>query len=574
MAAKGGHTRLCKFLLEETPSFYDDSVLNSALDVAVTQALGNPNPDKLAEAFYSLFVADHGLELGLTGSRVMDSVHTVRTALALLLTDDSFRVVLASQPASFIDMPFEQRFTIAIDSVGWPADDFWTLLNHSDPTELVRKANDQGTTALHWAAAHFGEWLRRSRNLGGQHKVSARLRGYGNLVSRLINMGANVHASCLSTSKWAFETWSLGEKDPFLVFLEGVVTQHTHHWSSATLAHAVCQWGEILAEGGICLSEYITTENKFLRSVQCGDMENAQINDPWFAGPVFLPVKLSITGDSVLRLEVLQLPYLHTWTLRALSVPGAWSKSDTSLDTISWNPGELDEREGFRWVHTGIKLMKPNANRVGISNTFEAIDELAGGAADNQGLDLEGTQDDLGGVASIMRREHKTRWHRGEAPGCRRRASSNPPPMKKYLLFRNLLTAYRDTIVHVRSPSGWEYRIHKCPLDSRWRRFSRGLPDAHLLRACMQGRCQDTLVTSSMEWGGLESWFLRDESRIDVATRYAAKFCPRQINIVEATLDRATERSRLAAELDTLKDMSLGSCDSQSGFGAGRVRYL
>jgi hypothetical protein len=108
MAAKGGHTRLCKFLLEETPSFYDDSALNSALDVAVTRTLGNPNPDKLAEAFYSLFVADHGLELGLTGSRVMDSIHTVRTALALLLTDDSFRVILAGQPASFIDMPFEQ----------------------------------------------------------------------------------------------------------------------------------------------------------------------------------------------------------------------------------------------------------------------------------------------------------------------------------------------------------------------------------------------------------------------------------------------------------------------------------
>jgi hypothetical protein len=573
MAAKGGHTRLCKFLLEETPSFYDDSALNSALDVAVTQALSNLYPNALAEDFYNLFVADHGLELGLAGSRATESAHTLRTALALLLSDNSFRVVLASQPASFIDLPFEQRFTIAIDCVGWPADAFWTLLNHSDPTELVQKANDQGKTALHWAAAHFGEWLRRSRNLGGQHKVSDRIRGYGKLLSRLISMGANVHALCFSESTWAVETWGFCEKDPFLVFLEGVVTQHTHHWNSVTLANAVCQWGEMLAEGGICLSKYITAENEFLRSVQCRDMENTQINDPWFAGPVILPVKLSIADDSVLRLEVYELPYLHVWKSKALSVPGAWSTSDASLDTISWNPGELDEREGFRWVHIGIKLMKPHVNRVGISNTFEAIDVLAGGAADEQRLDLEGAQDDLGRVASMMLRERKTRWHRGDTPSCRRRTSSNPPPMKKYPLFGDLLSAYRDTIVHVRSPSGWKYQVHKCALDSRWRRCSHDLSGAHLLRTCMQGRCQENLVAFSMEQGGLESWLLRDESRIDVATRYAAKFCPSQMSIIDATLDRATERSRLAAELDTLKDMSLGGGDSQSEYGYGRIRY-
>jgi hypothetical protein len=90
----------------------------------------------------------------------------------------------------------------------------------------------------------------------------------------------------------------------------------------------------------------------------------------------------------------------------------------------------------------------------------------------------------------------------------------------------------------------------------------------------MQGRCQEALVTSSMERGGFENWLLRDESRIDVATRYAAKFCPMQMGIIDATLDRATERFRLAAELDTLKDMSLGSGNSQIGFGKGRVRYL
>jgi hypothetical protein len=386
-------------------------------------------------------------------------------------------------------------------------------------------------------------------------------------------MGANVHASCLSTSEWAVETWGLCEKDPFLVFLEGVVTQHTHHWSSATLANAVCQWGEMLAEGGICLSDYITAENKFLQSFQYEDMKSAQINDPWFGGPVFLPVKLSIAQDSTLRLEVLEIPYLHMWKSKALSLPGAWSTSDIPLDTISWNAGELDEREGFRWVHAGIKLIKPNPNRVGISNLSEETYGLNCDTAETQRRELEMTQDDLGAVAIMMCRERKTRYHRDEVPNRRRRAASNPPQLEKLLISGDLLGAYAAN-TSTRSPSGWKYRIHKCPLDSRWRRFSRGLTDTHLLRECMQGRCQDALVTSSIERGGFESWFLRDESRIDVATRYAAKFCPKHMDIVDATLDRATERSRLAAELDTLKDMSPGSVDSQSGFGTGRVRYL
>ena len=318
MAAKGGHTRLCSFLLQETPYVYDDSVKNTALNVALTHALNDSDPDILAEAFYNLFVADHGLDLGLTSSEATDSAHTICTALALMLTDNSFKVVMASQPASFKDMSFGQRFAIAIDSVGWPADTFLALLDHSDPAELVQKTNAEGKTALHWAAGHFGEWLRRSRKLGEQYKVSDRIRDYGKLVSRLIGMGANVHAMCLSKSTWAVETWSLCEKDPFLVFLEGVVTQHTHHWSSTSLAAAVCQWGAMLAEVGICLSDYVATENEFLRSVTYDDMKNAQINDPWFSGPMFLPVKLSIAEDSVLRLEVLELPYLYMWTSTAL----------------------------------------------------------------------------------------------------------------------------------------------------------------------------------------------------------------------------------------------------------------
>ena len=42
------------------------------------------------------------------------------------------------------------------------------------------------------------------------------------------------------------------------------------------------------------------------------------------------------------------------------------------------------------------------------------------------------------------------------------------------------------------------------------------------------------------------SWFLREERHVDVAMRFAAKFCPELMGVVEKTLERATERARLA----------------------------
>jgi len=66
----------------------------------------------------------------------------------------------------------------------------------------------------------------------------------------------------------------------------------------------------------------------------------------------------------------------------------------------------------------------------------------------------------------------------------------------------------------------------------------------------MQGqrRCQEESKTSPVEWGDFESWFLREERHAQVAKRYAAKFCPEQIDIANATLARVTVRAQLAME--------------------------
>lgn len=91
-------------------------------------------------------------------------------------------------------------------------------------------------------------------------------------------MGANVHALCTEEIRRAVDIWGLRQKDPFLVFLEGVVTEHIYHWNSVSLSDAVSQWGRILLDAGVDLLDYIAVENKFLQSIQFDDTDWAQRN--------------------------------------------------------------------------------------------------------------------------------------------------------------------------------------------------------------------------------------------------------------------------------------------------------
>jgi hypothetical protein len=66
----------------------------------------------------------------------------------------------------------------------------------------------------------------------------------------------------------------------------------------------------------------------------------------------------------------------------------------------------------------------------------------------------------------------------------------------------------------------------------------------------MQGRCRGLEAPDEADeedYGTtFEGWFLRSEDHVHVAKRYAQKFCPERMHIVEETLERATDRARLA----------------------------
>jgi hypothetical protein len=151
MAARNGHLELCRFLLQTTSHFHDNAILSSALNKGLKYMFwADRRPhyvermDSFLEALYDLFVKENNLEIDLTNT----SISRASAWWHVFHTKTSFKVVVASQPTPFIELPLAQQFNAAIESIGWHADAFSAML-HRHATELVTMATDHGMTALH-----------------------------------------------------------------------------------------------------------------------------------------------------------------------------------------------------------------------------------------------------------------------------------------------------------------------------------------------------------------------------------------------------------------------------------------
>jgi hypothetical protein len=493
-------------------------------------------PESLLEAFYHLFVGEHNLDIDLLGPHTF-----LEDFYQLTHTKTSFGVVLASQPTRFADLSLAQKFSATIEAVGWPADTFATILHSHNPTEVVTQTTEDGKTALHWAAAHIGEWLIRFKPMHGSPYFSRRTESYEQLASDLIRMGANVHALWDEKIVWSSGTRSLRYYDPFLSLFKGFDIRSRHYWDRSGMAQAVSLWGKVLAEGGVDLHEYIVTENKFLKSIEWSD-----IDIPYSNGRL-APVKLFLKSDSTLAVTIREITCVTVWKAQATRVPGAWPASPLIVDTIVWLPGAMDESYGFEWAPSDTIEVntKPGLNQIDAPDMSSGSDELLDDSIIEAGRgpwDTTASQDDHGPVAIVLGREMRFRqrvsWRHSD-----RRAQSTPPvqdPSAK-------LGADRTNRA-VRMPSGWRFTLHKCPLDSRWHKRSVHYDFSWYWRDCMHGRCHELpgYPDEKNDAASFEGWFLRNEDHVDVAKRYAQQFCLEQMHIVEATLERAIDRARLA----------------------------
>jgi hypothetical protein len=540
MAAWNGHLGLCRFLLRETSFPADNAVLSSALKRVQQHAWrGYRGLDEtLLEDFYRLLVGEHNLEIDL-----LEPPTSLRDIYELAHTKTSFGVVLASQPTPFADLPLAQKFSAAMEASGWPAEALTMMLNHHNPKEVATRITEDGKTALHWAAAHLGEWLRVDELGLVNPYVSRSIESYAKLASDLIRVGADVHALWHEETQMAFGVPSLQRYDPFIILLKGVRLQLRHLWTRRSMAQAVSLWGQVLVEGGVHLDNYIVTANEFLRSIEWSDLDIPTRDDH---GSLF-PVELWITKELTLAVEIVAIPRVTVWEAQATHMPGAWPISPLFVDMIIWRPGAMDECDGFYWVPSDTVYVRPQRNHIDAVSVSGGSDELAyDSILDDirERSEEHVSQDDHGTVAKVLSQETRSR-HSG------RRASSEPP-----FEDRKATSGAEWTNRPVYMPSGWTFTLHKCPLDLRWHKRPGYRDLSFLRRNCMQGRCHRLRVSVEDDYGPtFEMWLLRNENHVHVAKRYAQRFCPEYMHMVEEALERANDRARLAMGPKRLEDV-------------------
>jgi hypothetical protein len=545
MAASGGHLELCSFLLRESSFFNEDALMLSALERSLQCQFFHSQDQSLMESFYNLLLREHNMDLDLR-----DSLRQRVVRYSIVHTMTSFKIVLASQPTSFLDLSFKQRFNTTLASFGWPADAFLALLHDHDPAELARMTTENGKTALHWAVTHFGTLLRDAGSISHASSRWRSAQSFASLASRLISMGADVHALWHAVD----EIMCLCplQCDPFLCFLGGAFIGSYYPWDETGLARAVDLWGRMLVDGGLNLSGYVKDENKYLRSFQSAELSVSARNE---RGWSFVPRKLLVSEESTLLLEVIDFPYVDTWKEEATLTPGAWPISPTLPDTIMWYPEEGDNRDGMRWVWAGSVYMAPTSHERKLANTNQESQGTNDLLDKARRRELGSIQDDHG-LVSLLLGQREELYQKARGTPNRRRASSCPPFLDTFEVSSGRRT-YITRRMYIQTPSGCGFTIHKCPLDSRWRRCWRNTQ----WRSCMRGQCQEDIMP--FPWGeyhegfrrsppswyeddSFEGWFLRNEAYSHVARRYAEKFCPERMHIVDRVQERATQRALLA----------------------------
>jgi hypothetical protein len=553
MAARPDNLELCSFLLQSSDT-QEETVMQSAL----TRILGWLQYPRLPssqdilqlssyqEAAYALFVEEHGLRTDLNEH---PDFHFPHKAQALCLTGPSFRIILASQPTLFASWNFAQRFSTAMDANGWPVNAFTALMLRPDPVETVTRANKDGKTALHWAAAHFGEWLCRYPRPPGimleHHGPREKTESYGRLVSELVRTGSDTHALWYAPVSEVGEA-HYQENDPFIAFLRGLRSASAvlsePSWSRESLLDAVDQWGQMLVAGGRSLTGYIAAENRFLSRAHYIDANYDFDCDTW----TFIPTKLVILRDGTLSVHVVDVACLPVWKSVPTHIPGAWPAPASSSRTIIWRPDVEDEQDGFQWSETASLRITSHPYHVRPLSILAQSSDLADYASTaRQEHIFSGTQDDHGKLANIVTREARS----GRRHDRKQRALSLPPfPLET----KRSLEQKPPISTEYYSRTG-VYQVHKCSSDLRWSSLSQHHGS---LRECMQSYHRDHVEPDYQKSfpQGWEYGLLCDESLVLVARRFAERFYPSYTYIVDETSEKAIERARLKMGLRRRED--------------------
>lgn len=471
----------------------------------------------LADSFYRLFVEK--CEMVTETEQTPWNLETVLSNM--MLTEQSVRCILASQPVSPAGMSFELRFAIAMRSMGWPAQVFLDFLQCDDQVKLINQTDEFGRTALHWAAAHFGYWastkfLRDYIPFGGHWPRDS----YSDLVVKLIAMGADVHAL------------SHDQQTPTMSFLRSV--ESNYELCDCTLA--VEQWGLGIASSR-SLAHYVQAENRLLHTSAYMHCRYDELQSSCTA-------QLLLLGNNTLAIQLINRAFITVWNYRP--PPGAYDISHSLPRTIIWQPVETEkppdvglwQTGGEVEIHSEPQLVQRHAFR---SMSWYNLTDLE----INWHRLFSSTQDDSGKVAEI--------WHRCSKENSlietrRTRASSAPPPK---IYEGDNSRDDKDDILEVSTSHG---RNHKCPLSAKWEAESYPLRSGGFHHRCKQRRCQSYrwLRRGSQRKRHWELDLRQDVGNFELVLGYADRFHPELRPVLEAEY----EKNKRLVELESYEEAS------------------
>ena len=522
VAATQGRLELCRFLLQKSPIFHQDDIINGArrrLFKHAAKESDKPRAIRLLGEAVHLLATEYGTDT--------DDGLENWTALGEFHERHGGRDGPPLPQIPVANAPFMERFAIAIESCGWHPSFFAASFRDDESVLLVTHADEAGKTALHWALEHYAVYTDFSRRVPGPDIDDLEITsGYANLAVGLIKKGSDVH-SC-----WHDPTrLGVSYKSTPLITLLRTLGDFRHCWVAADLEDAVYQWGKILVEAGMSLQRYAAMENVFLRANRVAiDMSD---------GREFVVAELGVLrvlGQDRLVAHVQSVFEVRLWKAKPIQVPGEWPAYPSLPsainglpeipDTIIWTPEEHEEREDFRWVEAGNVNIKTHSYLVEPSGTTITPPPR-----------LEPRRSLYDDDFFVMTMEKDEGFRQRTNAYTRRRSASAPDVESSKRFERDLGARFL--------PGPWGGNVHKCAIDTRWKLSSVDFPS---LRDCMQGRCRDRTEFDE-EDGWVFTWegdLLENESHAQVAKRFAQRFCPQHLHVMETTLVRVTERAQLA----------------------------
>lgn len=403
-----GHLKLCEFLQEQSSYLRDDTMMLSALQYFVSGSSGRVTTFEAArreaDSVYDLFLDRHSLALPVTDEEHHNITFTEDADSNMLLTEHSLRKIHAGQYVSIHERAFPFKFSVAMRSIGWPADALIDFLQPFDTSQLVTAQDSQARTALHWAAKHFGYWT-TAWGARDACPFDTKAKSYAELATKLLKMSSDVHAV------------NAIHETPFMTILNQFIT--FTDWPSC--ADMVKRWGEILVEAGLDLHSYIQVENPLLQYL-------AEKRRVWDGKTYYslqpAEIRLIILQESTLAVQVKFCRPLSIWEQRI--PPGAWNRhSRLPTRSIGIPLGVGDDELYWREVETikiysALYLIQATAEA---DRPFYCLEDFE----DNWRDLFRGVQDDHGMVATTISRG-RSRNQAGSS-FVTARALSVPPEM-------------------------------------------------------------------------------------------------------------------------------------------------